>query len=138
MNSISITQSDHNRIRNLLAEWHCTTAEAKARKCALARELDRASIVASGDIDPDVITLQSRAQIVDLDSGDLLEFTLVLPDEADIAKGRISILAPLGTAMLGFRQGDYFEWEMPGGQMRLRVESVCQSGVKAAEPAALP
>lgn len=73
---------------------------------------------------PDVITLRRRARLVELGSGDVLDYTLVLPQEADVSEGRISVLAPLGTAMLGFRCGDVFEWMMPGGAMKLKVESV--------------
>ncbi len=58
------------------------------------------------------------------DSGDALDYTLVLPEEADVSEGRISILAPLGTAMLGFRRGDIFEWMMPEGAMKLKVETI--------------
>ena len=61
---------------------------------------------------------------IDLDSGDSMEYRLVLPEEADIDANRISVLAPLGTAMLGFRRGDTFEWTMPGGKMKLQVDQV--------------
>ena len=76
------------------------------------------------DIPPDVVTMNSRLRLLDLDSGKEMLFTLVFPSDADSDQGRISILAPLGTAVLGFRRGDTFEWRMPGRVRRLRVEEV--------------
>jgi len=124
MNTIQITRSDYNLLRELLARGRGATPAEKACREALSRELLRAQIVPSAEIAPDVITLRSQARLLDLESGDILEYTLVLPEEADVSAGRISILAPLGTAMLGFRQGDLFEWGMPGGMMKLKVERV--------------
>lgn len=126
MNTIQITQSDYNLLRELLTHQPSGTAEEKACRESLSRELTRARIVPPSEITPDVITLRSRARLIDLDFGDALEYTLVMPEEADVSEGRISILAPLGTAMLGFRRGDTFEWTMPGGKMRLRIDQVTQ------------
>ena len=61
---------------------------------------------------------------VDLTGSSRREITLVYPHEAEAASGRISVLAPLGTALLGYREGDEVEWLMPGGMRRLRIESV--------------
>jgi regulator of nucleoside diphosphate kinase len=68
----------------------------------------------------------------DLTSGARREMVLVLPGEADVAAQRISVLAPLGTALLGYREGDEVEWVMPGGLRRLRVERVTQQEERAA------
>ena len=124
MNTIHVTQSDYSLLQKLLAEQNAATPRDKASQESLVRELSRAEFVPADEIDPDVITLRSRARLLDLKSRDTLEYTLVMPQEADVTEGRISILAPLGTAMLGFRQGDTFEWTMPGGPVKLRVEQV--------------
>jgi regulator of nucleoside diphosphate kinase len=63
-------------------------------------------------------------QVRDLDSGVRRVYTLVLPSQADVTRGSISILAPLGTALLGYRAGDEVEWRMPGGPVRLTIEEV--------------
>ena len=68
--------------------------------------------------------MNSRAELVDLESGERMEFTLVLPADANINDGKISVLAPLGTAMLGYRVGDEFEWPVPYGVRRLKVTHV--------------
>jgi regulator of nucleoside diphosphate kinase len=62
--------------------------------------------------------------VLDLVSGERHELTLVLPRESDAGTGRVSVLAPLGTALLGYRVGDEIEWLMPGGLRRLRIEEV--------------
>ena len=78
---------------------------------------------------------------IEVESGARRELLLVLPRDANVASQRISVLAPLGTALLGYREGDEFEWVMPGGRQRLRVERVKQfssTGVSSiAEPFAL-
>ena len=73
----------------------------------------QAELLAPDEIPADVITMNSRAELLDLDSNERMEFTLVLPSDADINAGKISVLAPLGTAMLGYRVGDEFEWPVP-------------------------
>lgn len=87
----------------------------------LVAELQRASVVPSSEIPSDVVTMNSTARLLDLDQGTTLEYTLVYPEDADFAKGRISVLAPIGAAMLGYRVGDEIEWVVPGGLRRLRV-----------------
>jgi regulator of nucleoside diphosphate kinase len=90
----------------------------------LRDELERAIIVGPRDIPPGVITMNSVITVLDLTGGSRREITLVYPHEAEPASGRISVLAPLGTALLGYREGDEVEWLMPGGIRRLRIESV--------------
>ncbi|HEX6636022.1 MAG TPA: nucleoside diphosphate kinase regulator [Steroidobacteraceae bacterium] len=90
----------------------------------LRDELERAIIVAPQEIPAGVITMYSVIAVHDLTAGSRREITLVYPHEAEPAAGRISVLAPLGTALLGYREGDEVEWLMPGGVRRLRIESV--------------
>jgi regulator of nucleoside diphosphate kinase len=71
-----------------------------------------------------VITLNSVAELRDLETNEIMRFTLVLPRDARIEDGKISVLAPLGTAMLGYRVGDEFEWTVPYGRRRLKVTQV--------------
>jgi regulator of nucleoside diphosphate kinase len=71
--------------------------------------------------------MQSRVRVADIDSGERREFVLVYPSKADVSANRISVLAPLGTAVLGYREGDEVEWIMPSGLQRLRIERVMPS-----------
>lgn len=90
----------------------------------LLDELNRAQVVAPEEVPPDVVTMSSRVRLLDLDQGTTFEYTLVYPQDADYSAGRISIVAPVGAAMLGYRVGDVVEWEVPAGRRRLRVEEV--------------
>jgi regulator of nucleoside diphosphate kinase len=121
---IQITQTDYNKLQKLLREFPMTGPQDKSCREALRQELERADIIPSDEISPDVVTLNSRVRLRDLDEDETMEFTIVLPEEADAQSGRISILAPLGTAMLGYRAGDDFEWNVPGGHCRFHVEEV--------------
>ena len=96
---------------------------------ALEAELARAQIVEPAQMPADVITMNSTAEVLDLDSGELLTFTVVFPRalerDADGQPDKVSILAPVGSALLGLRIGDSIEWPVPGGRtIRLQVLSI--------------
>ena len=90
----------------------------------LDKELDRANVLEPQDIPDDVITMNSTVSLRDLDSGDEMEYTLVFPKAANAVENNISILAPVGAAMLGCRVGDVIEWKVPKGIRRLKVNAV--------------
>jgi regulator of nucleoside diphosphate kinase len=122
---IVITESDAAKLRGLLA----TRARAERDRHHLEElltELERAVIVEPHEVPHDVITMQTRVRVRDLMSGERRDLMLVLPTEADVRAQRISVLAPLGTALLGYREGDEVEWVMPGGLRHMRVERVLQ------------
>jgi regulator of nucleoside diphosphate kinase len=123
---IYVTAADRER---LLACIEQTLRDAGAKEEAhvleLSRELERATVVDDpSSIPADVITMRSCVRLVDLDTHEALEWTLVYPSESSPEDQRISVLAPLGTAMLGYRVGDTIEWPVPRGIRRLRVESL--------------
>jgi regulator of nucleoside diphosphate kinase len=68
--------------------------------------------------------MNSTVRLRDLDTGDMETYTLVYPAEADVDEQLISVLAPIGTAILGYRVGDVIKWPVPGGFVRLRVEKI--------------
>ena len=121
--SIVITESDAVRLRELLAA-RVRAGRDQDHLHDLAAELERAFITESDEVPADVITMHTRVRVLDLVSGERSELVLVLPRESDPSAGRISVLAPLGTALLGYRAGDEVEWLMPGGLRRLRIEKV--------------
>jgi regulator of nucleoside diphosphate kinase len=97
----------------------------------LLKELERAQVLDDGRVPPDVVTLGGRVRVRDLMSGARHELQLVIPEEADVGAQRISVLAPLGTALLGCRQGNEVEWLMPGGLRRLHIERVIRPAARA-------
>jgi regulator of nucleoside diphosphate kinase len=80
--------------------------------------------------------MHSTVRVRDLDRGVRRVYTLAFPTEADIERRRISILAPIGTALIGYRAGDQVEWPTPGGTRRLEIEEVLFQPEAAAAPAA--
>lgn len=120
---IFITERDAARLRHLL--WARTgVPEDREYLEDLKAELERAVVTAAGETPRDVVTLDSRVRVVDLESGVRRELTVVFPSEAAALAGRISVLAPLGCAMLGRRERDIVEWTAPGGARRLWIEQV--------------
>ena len=92
---------------------------------ALMDELNRAEVRAPEDIPSDVVTMHSRVECEDIASGEEHVLTLVYPNEADVERHRVSVLAPVGSALLGLQVGDVIDWPMPGGRSaRLQVLAV--------------
>lgn len=87
-----------------------------AETAALRSELDRALVIAEDGATDDVVAMHSSVEYMDCASGRLARVTLVFPWEADPASTRISILAPLATALLGLRVGARIEWSTPSGR----------------------
>lgn len=119
--NIIITAADKNELECILDAAGKISDRAQFEFRGLKGEVERAEVVPSDQIPPDVITLNSTAELLDLETGEIMQFTLVLPKDARIEDGKISVLAPLGTAMLGYQAGDEFEWAVPYGHRRLRV-----------------
>jgi regulator of nucleoside diphosphate kinase len=122
--TIYISRSDAEQIRDLLRDAENTGYRGSHYIQELKAELQRAEIVSQNDLVPDIITMNSMAELVDIDTGEHMNLTLVFPDQADVGSGKISVLAPIGAAMLGYQTGDIFEWDTPGGKRTLRVEKV--------------
>jgi regulator of nucleoside diphosphate kinase len=118
--TIFITQADMKRLQSLIESMKSSREDLQA----LRAELHQAHIVAPADIPKDVVTMNSKAQVRDLETNEIMTYTLVFPGNANIDDGKISVLAPVGTAMLGHRAGEEFEWYVPAGPVRLRVEEV--------------
>ena len=122
--TIYITADDMDELTKLLKDEKDRHGYGNGRGehlKGLEAELNRSKLVAAHTVPPDVITMHSTAHLVDLESGEELIYTLVFPSEADIRQDKISVLAPIGTAMLGYRVGDVFEWPVPDGLRRLQI-----------------
>jgi len=92
----------------------------------LMDDLDRADIVDEKDVPDDVVLMNSQVSVMDLDSNEKMTFKLVFPEEANLDRKKVSILAPVGSAVLGYRTGDIVEWEVPSRKRRLKIAKVTQ------------
>lgn len=119
-----VTALDKERLDDVIAEAKEFGEQAREDLDDLAAELERAKVVKPNKIPANVVTLNSQVLLRDLEKGEEKMYRLVLPKDADIATGAISVLAPVGTAILGYSEGDEVEWEVPAGTRRFRVEKV--------------
>jgi regulator of nucleoside diphosphate kinase len=122
--TIYITQYDMERLRSLIGEAKRLDQRGNEYLESLEAELTRSQVVAPTEVPPDAVTMNSKVCLVDLDTQEEMVYTLVFPHDADIAQSKISILAPIGTAMLGYRVGDVFTWKVPDGVRRLKVKQI--------------
>lgn len=131
--SIYITEHDHERLSALIESNRERDAVDMEYLLTLEEELDRAQIVDSKEIPADVITMRSEVRLKDLVSGKANIYSLVFPTEANVSEGKISILAPIGTAILGSKRGDTIEWPVPSGLRRIKVDEVLYQPEAAGE-----
>ena len=122
--TIHITDFDMKRLRQLLEGTKAWNKKDRQYMEDLEAELDRAVIVSSNDVPPDVVTMNSELQVKDLATGKKMTFRLVFPSDADFERGKVSILAPIGTALIGYRAGDTVDWKVPSGIRRFQIEEV--------------
>ena len=126
---IFVTEPNFERIRDGLRGNWLRDHEDAANCSRLRGELEGAVVVKSTEIPSDVVTMNSRVRLRDLDSGDSVTFSLVYPSSAPRSRTgapelTVSVLAPIGAAVLGYRAGDTVAWEGPAGVRRLKVEDV--------------
>lgn len=122
--SIFITTKDAEKLRKLIREAFHSDYRGSDYLKKLAEEMEKAAVVNPDQIPADVITLNTTARLVDQATNEEMVYTLVFPEDADVSQGKISVLAPIGTAMLGYKTGDLFEWDTPGGKRTLRVKEI--------------
>jgi len=122
--TLYITQFDKERLEELMGVARFFGGSSRADLQDLEEEMKRAHIVSPQEIPSDVVTMNSQVLLCDIDTLETMTYTLVFPKDADIDSGSISVLAPVGTAILGYRQGDIVEWPVPAGIRRLRIEKV--------------
>ncbi|MDF0642646.1 MAG: nucleoside diphosphate kinase regulator [Nitrospira sp.] len=122
--AIYMTDFDLKRLRELVGVGITFKGKDAEYLRSLERELDRAHIVDSKAIPKDVVTMNSRVRFVDLYSGEERVCTVVFPSDANIEQDKISVLAPIGTALLGYRVGDTIEWRVPSGNKQVKIEEI--------------
>ena len=127
---ITLTREDYAKLRLLITTALHSNKSAALQK--LREELDRAAVIDSAAMPAGVVTMDSTVEFEDLGTGEIEEYTLTFPDRADVEQKRLSILAPIGTALIGYRVGDLVKWSTPGGVRQLKIRRVT---VAAPEPA---
>lgn len=120
----SITVSSHDLAR-LEALLDSPAASALPAAAALSDELTRATVLTPGEMPAGIVKMHSRVECEDATTGDKHVLTLVYPREANVDEHKVSVLAPVGTALLGLSIGQSIDWDAPGGRkLKLRVTAV--------------
>tara|TARA_R110000787_G_scaffold219187_4_gene327914 strand:+ start:510 stop:935 length:426 start_codon:yes stop_codon:yes gene_type:complete len=128
---IIISELDYSRIGNLL---RATAGIATNIKSALLTELERAELVAPEQIPANVVTMNSQVKFSVISTGVTFTLKLVYPKDMDDSGNTISILAPVGSAMLGLKEGDEIDWQDgQGGMLQVRIEAIEYQPERAGE-----
>ncbi len=121
---IFVTSKDCDRLTELLLVAKSFNRDGRNDLAALETELGRARIVDSQKIPATVVTMNTRLRFMDLDDQTETEITLVFPSDADLDAGKLSVLSPIGMALLGYAVGDTIEWNVPDGVRRIKIEKI--------------
>lgn len=122
---IFLTEHDHKRLVTLLdVALNSPDTSLRGDLRRLNVELERAQIVPSEQIPPDVITLNSQVVVEDLEDREQSTWLLTFPHHANVNENRLSVLSPVGTALLGARKGEVVEWHAEGGGGKLKIKDI--------------
>jgi regulator of nucleoside diphosphate kinase len=124
---IVLSKRDVTRLRSLMRNAHTLDAADREHRLDLLEELERAFSVEDAELPTNIVAMDATVLVRDLETNVATVYTVVVPSQADLSLGRVSVFAPLGTALLGYSTGDEVQWSMPGGLRRLKIEAVAQA-----------
>jgi len=130
---ICITEQNLERLQGLIDFVRPTNEIDLENFEWLEDELYRANIIEPENIPLDVVTINSKVQLREIDSDIEVVFTLVFPSDANLAEHKISILTPIGLAVIGRQTGDIVEWRAQGGMKRAKIEKMLYQSEAAVE-----
>jgi len=115
-------KTDYNFLRELILKSKNATNAKEANQ--LSQELDRAVISKESELDNSIVRINSYVTIEDVKAKKQMKIQIVLPSSSDVKEGKISILAPLSVAIIGFKENDEVDWELPAGIKTLKIIAV--------------
>jgi len=118
----TLALTDYNILRRLLT--FAPPVHSTKEATQLREELNKATVLEDHRLGEKVVRLNSQVEIQDVKSGNTTNLRIVLPAHANLKERKLSVFAPISIALLGFKEGDSFEWEMPGGRKRIRILGV--------------
>jgi regulator of nucleoside diphosphate kinase len=119
-----LMKEDYQLLTHYLHGLAGKTAFDRKNVADLEQELNKATVVSKDDFPRDVVRVNSVVRIKAADTNEILDLKLVTPDKADIKKRKISIMAPIGTALIGFRKGQQVQWQVPAGKKTFTILEV--------------
>ncbi len=122
--TLVISDLDRRRLERMIRDYRGNGGESRENLDTLERELNKAVTVAPQEIPADIVTMNSTVRLKVRGAGAAMTCTLVYPPRADLDEDRMSILAPLATAVLGYRVGDRIEWNLPAGTRQIVIDKL--------------
>lgn len=115
---------DYKLLTAYLNNWNGKTMVERRSAQELQEELKNAKLVEKDEFPADIVRLNSKVRIKAEDREDVMELILVMPDKADMKERKISVVAPVGAALIGFRQGQKVSWQVPAGKKTFTILEV--------------
>ena len=119
-----LREDDYQLLISYVNGWQGNSPADRKNAVDLQAELKKAKLVSKDNFPLDVVRLNSIVKVKATDKDAILELVLVTPDKADIRSGRISVMAPIGTALIGFRKGEEVKWDVPAGKKTFMILEV--------------
>lgn len=116
------SKTDYALLRELILKSKNSTNAKEAGQ--LSHELDRAIISKENSLEDSVIRINSYVTVEDVNAKKQMKIQIVLPSMSDVKEGKISVLAPLSVAIIGFKENDIVDWELPAGIKTLKIVTV--------------
>lgn len=123
-NELVLRKDDYNMLISFLHGAKPNLAFDQLNAEALRAELRKATLVDSDKFPGDVVRINSKVLVKTGKKNKVMQFVLVTPDESNIKENKISVMAPLGTALLGFRKGQRVKWRVPAGEKTFEIVDV--------------
>ena len=123
-NQLVLMKDDYDLLKTYLNNRSGKTTFDRQNAEDLFAELKKAKLVSKDEFPADVVRLNSTVCIKSDDKDYIMELTIVTPDKADIKERKISIMSPIGTALIGFRQGQNVKWQVPSGKKTFTILEV--------------
>ena len=126
---VILTRTDYEILDSYVKNLHGMQVNERENFSKLSGELKKAQIVEDDTLDADIIRLGSSVVIKDLLTSRDMAVTIVLPQHADIKQKKVSVLAPIGTALIGFRKGQTVSWNVPSGKKDFKIMDVMNENI---------
>lgn len=123
---VVLLKTDYEVLNSYVKNLHGMQVNEKENYSKLSEEIKRARLVEEKDFPKDVVRLDSTVVIKDLTTNRNMTVTIVLPNKADIKQKKVSVLAPVGTALIGFKKGQIVSWNVPSGKKDFEIMEVIQ------------
>ena len=123
-NQVILLKKDYEILNDYVKNLHGMRVNEKENFAKLSQELEKAQLVTEENFPEDIVRIDSVVVIRDTDTKRDMTITIVMPQNAEIKQSKVSVLAPIGTALIGFRKGQKVSWEVPAGKKTFKIIEV--------------